>query len=367
MQIVHIETGRHLYGGARQAGYLIASLAGRGIDNIAVCAAGSALAADLRGREGIEVVEWPVAGDLDWRLCGRLRRLLAARRPDLVHAHSRRAADSCGGRAALAAGVPAILTRRVQSAEPGFLLRFKCRPYTAVVAISQAVGDELAARGGVGRDRLTLIPSAVDSERFRPDSAARARLLERFGLPADAVIVASAAQFIPRKGQDFLLELMPGLRARVPALQLLLFGQGRTRAALERRAAALGLAGKVHFCGFDAAWPDWLPGLDLLLHPARREGLGSVVLEALSAGVPVIAAAVGGLVDLATDDRELCLLPADDAAAWSAAVAALAADPDERARLAAAGRRHVLAQFTIATMTDRYLELYRDVTRRAAA
>jgi glycosyltransferase involved in cell wall biosynthesis len=367
VQVVHLETGRHLYGGARQAGYLIESLAGRGVDNLVVCTAGSELAARLGDRHRVELIEWPVAGDLDWRLFGRLRQLLASRRPDLIHVHSRRAADTFGGRAARAAGVPAILTRRVQSAEPAFLLRFKCRPYAAGVAISRAVYAELRTRAGLADDRLRLIPSAVDTDRYRPDPLARRRLLDRFGLPADALIAAAAAQFIPRKGQDFLLELMRRLLPRIPRLQLLLFGQGPTRGALERRAAALGLAGRVRFCGFDAAWPERLPGIDLLLHPARREGLGSVVLEAMSAGVPVVAAAVGGLLDLVADGSDGRLLPADDADAWTQAVVALAADPSERARLAAAARRRVLTHFTIGAMTDRYLELYRRVAARPAA
>lgn len=361
MKLVHIEAGRHLYGGARQAAYLIRALAARGLDNVVVCTQGSAIGRSLRGLPRVEIVEWPLHGDLDLALPGRLRRLLQASRPDLVHVHSRRGADSFGGRAARAAGVPAVLTRRVESAEPGFWLGIKLRPYTAVVAISQAVRDELAVRAGIDRSAIRLIPSAVDGELFRPDAAARARLLERFDLPEGAFILATAAQLIARKGQDFVLDIAAHLQSRRPEFRWLLFGRGPGRARLERRARRLGLGDTLRFCGFVTDWCQVLPGLDLLLHPARREGLGSVVLEAMSAGVPVLASAVGGLVDVVETGADGRLLPPDDTQAWTAAIVELADDTRQRRRLGEAARRKAGTVYTIARMTDRYLELYRDV------
>jgi glycosyltransferase involved in cell wall biosynthesis len=301
-----------------------------------------------------------MAGDLDFSLRSRVKNLVLQHRPDLVHVHSRRGADSFAGRAAQAAACPAILTRRVQSNEPRFWLRLKCRPYAAVVAISSAVDDELA-RAGIAPERRRRIVSAVDTELFRADPAARQRLLERFALPAQSLIAASAAQFIPRKGQDFLLRLAQRFANHTPPLQLLLFGQGPTRARLERRVAQLGLQRQVKFCGFVEDWPKLLPGLDLLLHPARREGLGSVVLEAMSAGVPVVASAVGGIVDAIESGHDGCLVPADALDVWQATVAGLLDDPALRGRLAAAARRRVEADFTIEAMTNRYLNLYRDI------
>jgi len=373
VRILHLETGRHLYGGARQAGYLIRELAARGHDNVLVCATGSAIAglrerslADRRltdGQPGIEVIEWPLHGDLDWRLPHRLARLIEAKQPDLVHVHSRRGADTFGGRAARAAGVPSILTRRVESAEPRVWLRLKVSPYDAVVAISGAVREELAVRAGIERERIRLIPSAVDTELFRPDPAARARVLERFGLPAGSYLSASAAQLISRKGQDFLLRLAARLASQRPDFRLLLFGRGPDRARLERQARQLGLGEVVRFCGFAEDWPELLPGLDLLLHPARREGLGAVALEAMAAGVPVVASAVGGLVDVIETGVDGMLVPPDDERAWIAAIGELSdADNDTaRTRLAAAARRKIESTYTIAQMTDRYLKLYRDV------
>lgn len=360
MKILHVETGRHFYGGARQACYLINGLAGRGIDNLLVCAEGHPLAKDAAAK----VFAWPLGGDLDFSLYRRLVKLAHIERPDIVHIHSRRGADSFGGRAALRAGIPAILTRRVQSAEPGFWLRWKSAPYRSIVAISAAVRAELTA-GGVSNDRSILIPSAVDIGLFRPDPAARGRLISRYALPGDALIGGAVAQLITRKGLDGLLPLMAKLIVVEPRFRLLLFGQGPARRQLERRIRRLGLAGHVTLCGFAGDLPALLPGLDLFLHPAQREGLGVAVLEAMSAGVPVVASAVGGIVDLIEDGVDGRLVRPDALDDWYSVARDLLADPNRRKVLADTAREKVESRFTIERMTDAYLKLYLEVLDRA--
>jgi glycosyltransferase involved in cell wall biosynthesis len=360
VKILHVETGRHLYGGARQVAYLLNGLAARGVDNLLVCAAGQPIAAGCAAK----VFEWRLGGDLDASFYRRLVKLARDERPDIVHIHSRRGADSVGGRAARRAGVPAILTRRVHSSEPGFWLRFKCAPYDAIVAISSAVQDELVARG-IGDERLTLIPSAVDTTQYCPDSGARDRLVSRFRLPADALIGGAVAQLIPRKGLDRLLPVAAKLVAAEPRFRLLLFGQGPDRSALARTIELRGLVDRVLLCGFVDDLPALLPGLDLLLHPARREGLGVAVLEAMSAGVPVVASAVGGIVDLIDDGVTGRLIVPRDEHGWHDAVRELLADSNCRDTLAKGAREKVEARFTIDRMTDHYLTLYRGVLDRA--
>jgi glycosyltransferase involved in cell wall biosynthesis len=359
LKVLHIEAGRHLYGGARQVGYLISGLKARRVENALVCRPGH----PLTGLEPVAtILPTQLRGDVDIGLASRLERLIRENAPDLVHVHSRRGADAAGGRAARAAGRPAVLTRRVESAEPAWWLRRKCAPYAAVVAISTAVAAEIEG-AGVPRDRIHCIPSAVDTQLFAPDPGARARLLARFTLPDDSLVAGCAAQLIPRKAQDFLLPLAARLVAVEPCFRLLFFGEGRTRQALERRAVALGLGDTVRFAGFLPEWPWLLPGLDLLLHPARREGLGSVLLEAMSAGVPVVAAAAGGIVDVIDDGEDGRLLPPDHGDDWHRTVLDLLRDPGRRAALAAAARRKVATDFTIDRMTERYLALYGDVCR----
>jgi glycosyltransferase involved in cell wall biosynthesis len=354
MRVVHVESGLHLYGGARQVRYLLGGLQAAGVANVLVCARGGALAASS---PAAEVIELPMTGDFDFALPGRLRRVLAATRPDLVHVHSRRGAEIAGGVAARLARVPAILTRRVDSAEPGPVARLKYRPYRAVVAISRAVEAQLAAQG-VERGRTARISSAVDTQLYRPEPSARARVLAAFELPADALLVGVVAQLIPRKGHRLLLAELPALVRSRPSVRVLCFGRGPLEADLRAEIAALGLADRVRLAGFRDDLPQLLPGLDVLAHPAQREGLGVALLEAASCGVPAVACAAGGVPEVVAHGRTGLLVGVDDGAALRAALERLLAAPAERATLGAAARADVERRFSIAAMVDAYRALY---------
>jgi glycosyltransferase involved in cell wall biosynthesis len=104
--------------------------------------------------------------------------------------------------------------------------------------------------------------------------------------------------------------------------------------------------------------PELLPGLDVLVHPAGREGLGLALLEAASAAVPVVACAVGGVPDVVVDGETGVLVPRDDAAAMARALRALLAAPAERRRLGAAARRHVERRFDVSKLVAAHHSLY---------
>lgn len=357
MRIVHVESGRYLYGGARQVAYLIDALEQRGHDNALICPPGHALAARA---QSATVREVPMHGDLDFGMTGRLRRVFKELDADMVHVHSRRGADLFAGRACELDARAAVLTRRVDSPELRAWARFKYRPYRQVVAISRAVRDELCGRSGLDAARVPLIASAVDTQEFRPDGEARGRVLRAFALDDRALVVGVCAQLIPRKGHELLLRAWPELVRRVPEAELLCFGRGPLQSSLERLVAKLDLTPHVRFVGFRDDLAELLPGLDVLVHPAAREGLGLAVLEAMAAAVPVVATAVGGIVDAVSDGAEGLLVAAGDGAGLVAAIERLARDAALRERLGNAGRIRVEREFSIARMADRYAELYRN-------
>jgi glycosyltransferase involved in cell wall biosynthesis len=211
------------------------------------------------------------------------------------------------------------------------------------------------------------IPSAVDTARYRPDAGARARLLAAFALPNDALVVGVVAQLIDRKGHDALLASLSELVRVEPTLRVLLFGRGPLEPELRARIAALGVGGHVTLAGFRADLPELLPGLDVLAHAAVREGLGLALLEAASAGVPVVAYAAGGVPDAVIDGATGVLVPVGDTAALRAALARLLAGRVERARLGAAARAHAERHFDIGALVDAHLSLYGRVLRERAA
>ena len=357
MKVLHVEAGRHRYGGAAQVGYLVDGLGARGVRNWLAAPPGQPL---LAAGLSAEPLPMTMRGDADALMLPRLMRCITRLQPDVVHVHSRRGADIWGGLAATLSGVPAVLTRRVESTEPGMALRMRCRPYARVVAISRTVAAELA-RAGVDSARCRLIPSAVDPRRFAPPAEARASLRRAFGLPRTARVALVVAQLIPRKGHGVLLAALqqPPLADR--DLTVVLLGTGPLRAALEREIARAGLSGRVMLAGHRPDVERLLPGADLLVHPAVREGLGVAVLEAMAAGVPVVAAAAGGLVDLIRPGIDGRLVPPADPAALAAAVAALLDAPALGRACAAAARARVIARFGVDAMTDACLKLYEEL------
>jgi glycosyltransferase involved in cell wall biosynthesis len=355
MHIVHLETGRHLYGGARQVLDLATALPARGATCTLVCPPQSAIAG-AAVEQGVTVQPLPMHGDLDLLFIRRFRGLLDALRPDLVHVHSRRGAETWGGVAARLAGIPAVLTRRVDS--PDRLGACKYRNYQRLIAISGAVRRNLQ-QSGLPDARIALIPSAVDVESCRP-SWTRTRFQAEFGLDADALAVACVAQLIPRKGHATLLAAWPAICRAVPTARLLLFGTGACAPAIARQAAQPPLAGTVILAGFRPELREFLGRAHLLVHPARSEGLGLAVLEAQAAGLPVVACRAGGVPEIVRHDEDGLLVEPGDSAALAAAVVALLKDPGRRQAMGAAGHRSAL-QFGLDRLVESHLTLYRDL------
>ena len=354
MRIVHLESGRHLYGGALQVRYLTQGLTAAGHDSILVCPRGSAIA-----RAGAEarIAALPMGGELDAGLALRLWHLLLRVKPDLLHVHSRRGADLWGGIAARLAGVPAVITRRVDNPEARWLARSKYRLYRRVIAISPAIAELLQA-AGVPPARIALVPSAVDSARFHP-AAADGRLRREFGLAADMPLVGMIAQFIPRKGHLELLEAVERIRDRIPRTRFVFFGQGPLRARIEQACRQRTLTERVIFADFREDLERLLPELAVVVHPAAMEGLGVSLLQAAAAGVPVVAYAVGGLPLAVADGVTGRLVARGDAAGLAQALLELLQNPAGARRLGEAGRQRVLADFSIEAMVRRYIAIYR--------
>lgn len=361
-RVLHLEAGRHLYGGARQVAYLIEGLARAGLDNVLVCRPDSALArADLPAR----LAPLPLHGDVDPLLPLRLARLLRGERADLLHVHSRRGADLYGGLAAGLAGVPAVLSRRVDHPERRLGRALKYSRYRRIVAISAEIGRVLLAQG-VPPGRVQVVPSAVPVPAVVDRAAARRQLTTRYDLPADAPVVAMAAQFIPRKGHAVLLAALPQMFAAVPQARVLLFGQGPLQARIAEQAAR-DFDGRVLSPGFEPALATLLPGLDLLVHPALAEGLGVILLQAGAAGVPAVATAAGGMPEVVRDGQTGLLVPPGDADALAAALIRLLREAPLRRRLGEAARRHVQAHFSIEAMVAGNLAVYESVWQGAGA
>lgn len=352
-----------IYGGARQVVYLVEGLRARDVDCVLMCPPGAAIGVQLSA-EGVRVIETPLSGDLDLGFIGRMRRVIRAEQPDLVHLHSRRGADVMGGIACRLEGVPTVHSRRNENPEMPWFARIKYRLYDRVIGISEAIRRQLLSYG-LSERRVSMVRSA-----FAPDPAqtvaTRPELLEEFALPEDAFVIGVIAQLIERKGHRFLIEAMPGLLVQHPNLHVLCFGQGAMQATLEAQAKSLGVAQRVRFVGFHTELLHWLGRLDTVVHPALMEGLGVALLQASSLGIPIVAARAGGIPEAVRDGLNGLLVEPGDVAALASAVSQLVSEPALRQRLGAAGRELIAREFSVDTMVEENLAIYHAVLAERA-
>ena len=362
MRVLHVESGRHVYGGPRQVLYLVEGLMQRGIDCRLVCAASTPFAAEAK-RVGLPTLPVTFGGDLDLGAAGRIRRELRRFDADVLHVHSRRGADTFGALAGWGLPPARVLSRRVDHPESWIGRRFKWPRYQRIVAISEAIRDVLH-RQGFPDSRLRCVRSAVDVEALaaQPRADGWRAALE---LEPDDLLIGMAAQFIERKGHRFAVEAFARLNRAHPRARLLLFGSGPLLDRVRAQVADAGIGRRVRFPGFRDDLAALLPSLDLLVHPALKEGLGVILLQAASCRLPIVAAAAGGIPEAVIDGETGWLVPPGDANALETALGRMLGDAEQRRRMGQAGLNHMRAHFSIDTMVDGNLAVYRELVGAA--
>ncbi|KAA0219028.1 MAG: glycosyltransferase family 1 protein [Proteobacteria bacterium] len=349
MKVLHVEAGRHFYGGARQVAWLVEGLAQRGIANVLACPPGAAIGEQVGS--AARVIEIPMRGDADAALAWRLARTIRSERPAIVHL-------------AWLAGAPCVLSRRVDNPEPRWLVAIKYRLFDRVIAISEGIRDVLVSEG-VAPERVRCVRSAVDANPWL-QPVDRAAFLREFGLQADACVIGMIAQLIPRKGHRHLIAAIDALRRDFPALRVLLFGQGPLHGELDAEIGRRGLRETIRLAGFRNDLPRWVGGLDIVVHPAEMEGLGVSLLQASAAAVPIVASRAGGLPEAVSDGVSGLLVTPGDVPGLVEALRRLLDDPALRRRLGEAGRRRILSGFTIEAMVEGNIAVYREILAQRA-
>lgn len=359
LAILHVDPERGLGGGERQVLGLLAHLHAAGHRQT--------VATDPRGRLaghaadlGVGVVPLPIRNHLDVFAARRLAGLLAREPYDILHFHTARA-HAMAAFLGASPGVSRVVTRRMDYRLRGgwYTRRLYNHEVQAVIAISEGVRAMLIA-SGVEAARIQLVPSGVEIERFVPAAGARVAARARWGIDDTQWLGVVVGALEDRKGHGVLLDALA--HRPVPHLRVLCAGAGSLHAALVARAAALGLGEVVRFLGPVADVADLLAAADVLVMPSHQEGLGVAALEAMAAGVPVIASRVGGVPEAVADGTTGILVPPGDARALADAVTRLAADPARARRLGSAGAARVRARFTMTAMAEGTLAVYRTLT-----
>lgn len=225
-----------------------------------------------------------------------------------------------------------------------------------VVANCRAAATQLASER-VPASRVVIVPNGLEARRFSPRHVHR------------VCRVGMVANLRPEKGHDILLRAAASLAVRHPDVEFVIAGDGSERERIERQIRSLGLDRSVRMMGHATDVPALLATIDAFVLPSRSEAFPNAVLEAMAAGLPVVATAVGGLLELIEHERNGLLVPVNDADALAAALERVIDSPELAAGLGAAASQTVLERYSFDRMVNTFEMLYEAMTGwpRAAA
>lgn len=239
---------------------------------------------------------------------------------------------------------------------------------TVLVAVSDQMREYAIQREGVRRDRVVVIPNGIKipTETHKPVEE-KALLRTELQVPEGSLLLLSVGRLTKPKGHVDLLDALAPPSNRDAAFVLALAGDGPLRPALEAQANNLGIAEKLRFLGVRHDIDRLLLAADIYVQPSLQEGLSIALLEAMAAGLPVIATAVGAAVDVIVDGESGVLVPPNDPVALAAALEELLVDVDKRQRLGRAGRARVAREYSLERMCRAYETLMLDVLKEHGA
>jgi glycosyltransferase involved in cell wall biosynthesis len=301
------------------------------------------------------------------RQLARLRALMARERIDILHAHDFYA-GFIGAAAARLAGVRVIACQRHLKLSDRPIhewgTRLIHRLAHRILVNSEAIRDHLLSRDGAHASKLVVIKNGISS--IADSYEARAlhdRLCHELEVDGDSKLIGMVARLQPVKGHRFFLEAAARAIGKEPKAQLVLVGDGPLKRDIEDQAARLGIRERVHMLGDRTDAARLVASFDLLVLASLHEGLPNAVMEAMAAGVPVVATAVGGTKELIADGETGYLAPPGDACALGERITFALANEAERMRVAASGRRFINVEFGMERMVESVEKLYDELMR----
>jgi teichuronic acid biosynthesis glycosyltransferase TuaC len=296
------------------------------------------------------------------RILGDIRRLHSAHPVQMIHAH---AALPCGHAAWLLSrelqipfvvtvhGLDAFSTRQVKGIAGKWCAQVSRSVYRAarsVICVSEHVRAKVL-EGAPGLAHANVLYNGVDPQRFSPAGA----------VPAEATILA-VGNLIPSKGHELLLRSFVAIKDRFPQLSIEIIGDGPERSRLERIVREQGITGRVRFLGHQSRLQvaDAMRRASIFALPSTYEGLGCVYLEAMSAGLPVIACRGQGIEEIIQPDMNGCLVEPDNLLELAETLSGLLQQDELRRTMGIAARHTILQEYTQAEQAARSFRLYQE-------
>lgn len=360
MRILQICSARELGGGEKHLADLANALARREHDVYAAVVPGSPLLRELSALPKQNVLELPMRNSLNILSAFKLARLLRDLRIEIIHAHVARDYPLAALATSRADPTQLVLTRHVL-----FQLhkshRLTLRHVARVIAVSRAVSDRLRDQRIFDRAKITVVHNGIDIDRFSQGREGGANKK-----PGARFRVGMIGHLAPIKGQKEFLRAAAIVCQRRNDVDFLLVGEdksykGENRRRLEKLIGELNIGRRVSLEGWTDDVPKLLGTLDLFVSPARAEPFGLAIVEAMAAGVPVLATMSEGACEIIEPDQTGRLVPLRDVDALAKAILELLSDSAECERLSTNARRAVRDRFSLERMVDETEDVYREV------
>jgi glycosyltransferase involved in cell wall biosynthesis len=312
----------------------------------------------------------PISPLADLQALRSLIRLFRREKPALVHTHTSKA-GLLGRIAAAIVGVPAVIHTPHGHVFYGhfspllsrlllFIERFLSRFTQRLVALTESEREDHLQRKVGKAETFAVIPSGIDLERFTRRERVAGQKAALFGCPSDAFVVGSVGWLTDIKGHRYLVEAVARVIQEFPRLHVVIAGSGGLGSNLERLARELEMQQALHLLGHRDDVEGCLGAMDLFVLPSLNEGMGRALVEAMAAGLPVIATKVGGVPALIDHDRTGLLVPPADSAALADALRLLLRRPEEAERLGRAAQAAITEQFSADSMVRALERLYQE-------
>ena len=310
--------------------------------------------------------------DMERRMAriGPAIQLMRSFKPHVVHTHLGKA-DVVGALAARFTGVPVLVSTKhneddyLKYPPVGLAALGIARMADRVVVISDAVGRFLRRKTHLSPERITkiLYGYPANGRRVGTDPLVSVELKRELGLDPQSMLVTCVARLTKQKGLLDLLRAMSRLREAAPEARLLLVGRGEMGPKLHEVVDLLGLKSVVRFLGFRRDIRRILSGSDLMVLPSHWEGFGLVLLEAMEAGIPIVATRVGAIPEVMAEGETGIIVPPHDPDALATGLVHLLRHPETAVEMGCAGRRRLSEEFGMRKAVQAHENLYEELLR----
>ncbi|MFZ5516464.1 MAG: glycosyltransferase [Candidatus Zhuqueibacterota bacterium] len=319
-------------------------------------------------KSGIQLVMMPRKNRFDMGLLLRLKKMMKENEIDIVMT-TLFYADVMGAIAGRMAGVKAVFSWETISA-PEWLIKRRLWPYqfamrycAKVVSVSKATAKFLIEERGVPAEKVMIIPYGVNLRHYIVGDGNAMR--QRLGLNGKDFIIGMVARLHPQKGHQYLFEAARSIVAKYPHVKFLIVGEGEIRRELEESVQKMDLSSNVTFLGHRTDVNDLLKAFDVFTLPSLFEGLPNVVLEAMSAGKPVVATSVDGTVEAVVHGETGLLVPPKDPEKLKDAFIQLIEHKDQARDMGKKGRQRIENVFSLDKQVEAFQNLYEEYYQKA--